>query len=144
MIIVDHPATSFDTGAPANPYPSTAGTHNGTITVTKTVVAANLYTYPCSGTGGHTEYARIWNSSWDGVEAHWHGYVGDWHNITFNEPYTLYSEEVYNYTIRTGSYPKIHHTRTLLTENGWINCTSFVDANGRTYDNWIPAIKLFL
>ncbi|MHC1635211.1 MAG: hypothetical protein ACXQTS_01115 [Candidatus Methanospirareceae archaeon] len=41
--------------------------------------------------------------------------------------------------IRTGSYPQIHHTSALLTENGWINCTEFVDANGNKYDDWIPA-----
>ncbi|MCD6203740.1 MAG: hypothetical protein J7I99_05215 [Methanophagales archaeon] len=45
-------------------------------------------------------------------------------------------------TIRTGSYPQIHHNTSLLTPNGWINCTKFVDANGKIYDDWIPAIRL--
>ena len=51
-------------------------------------------------------------------------------------PYT------YNYTIRTGSYPQIHHTDALLIKNGWINCTKFIDANGKVYYDWIPAIRL--
>ncbi|RJS71737.1 hypothetical protein CW714_05295, partial [Methanophagales archaeon] len=51
----------FDTGAPENPYPSISGTFNGTITPYKTIIVKNLYTYPCEGTGGHTEYVRIYN-----------------------------------------------------------------------------------
>jgi hypothetical protein len=134
----------FDTGSSANPYPSIAGWHNGTITPLYDIVnITTLYTYPCPGTGGHTKYVKIWNSSWEGAEAYWGGYNGDWHNITFNNSFTLYANETYNYTIRTGSYPQIIHNRTLLTDNGWINCTEFTDANGRTYDNWIPAIKLW-
>ena len=133
----------FDTGAPSNPYPSIFGTHEGTITPNQTIAISTLYTYPCSDTGGHTEYARIWNSSWVDMEAHWNGYKGDWHNISFEEPFTLQANLTYNYTIRTGSYPKIHHTDRLEVDNAAITCTKFVDANGRTYDNWIPAIKLF-
>lgn len=132
----------FDTGIPANAYPSISGMHNGTLTPNQTIIVHKLYTYPCPGTGGHTEYAKIWNSSWDGVEAHWDGYTGDWHNITFNTSFTLYANETYNYTIHMGSYPQIHFNRTLLTENGWINCTKFTDANGETHYNWIPAIRL--
>ena len=40
----------FDTGSPANPYPSISGTHNGTITPNQTITVSKLYTYPCSGT----------------------------------------------------------------------------------------------
>ena len=133
----------FDTGSPATPYPSIAGTHNGTITPSCNISVSKLYTYPCAGTGGHTKYAKIWNSSWTGAEAHWNGYIGDWHNISFNETFILVVNETYNYTIRTGSYPQIHHNRTLLTENGWINCTEFTDANGKKHATWIPAIKLY-
>ena len=50
-------------------------------------------------------------------------------------PYT------YNYTIRTGSYPQIHHNRTLTVTDGEITCTKFIDANGRVYYDWIPAIS---
>ena len=135
-------AAIFDTGKPFNPYPSIAGTHNGTITPNKTIIATKLYTYPCEGTGGHTEYARIWNATWE-ANATWEGYAGDWHNITFDKTVVLLAGETYFYEIRTGSYPQIHHTDALLTANGWINCTEFTDVNGRVYHDWIPAIKLF-
>jgi len=55
----------------------------------------------------------------------------------------LYADEEYKFTIITGSYPQIHHNTSLLTPNGWINCSEFVDANGKVYYNWIPAIRLF-
>ena len=122
----------FDTGSPLDPYPSISGTYNGTITPNQTITVSTLYTYPCAGTGGHTEYARIWNKTWNAT-ATWNGYVDDWHNISFNEPFTLIKDEVYNYTIRTGSYPQTHHNTSLLTPNGWINCTKFIDANGKVY-----------
>ena len=131
----------FDTGSPLDPYPSISGTHNGTIKPNQTITVSTLYTYPCPGTGGHTEYARIWNSTLD-VNATWNGYVDDWHNISFNEPFTLVKDEVYNYTIRTGSYPQIIHARSKPVTGGLINCTKFIDANGKVYYDWIPAIKL--
>jgi len=133
--------TVFDTCSPVNPYPSIPGTHNGTITPNQTIIATKLYTYPCTGTGGHTEYARIWNKTWNAT-ATWEGYESDWHNITFDKPVVLLPNKTYNYTIRTGSYPQIHHNTSLLTPNGWINCTKFVDTNGKIYDDWIPAIRL--
>ena len=132
----------FDTGQPKNPYPSIFGTHNGTIKPNQTITVSKLYTYPCKGTGGHTEYARIWNKSGLDVNASWKGYVGDWHNIPFNKTFTLVKNKTYNYTIVTSSYPQIHHTPALQTANGWINCTEFIDANGKKYYNWIPAIRL--
>ncbi|MBC8520935.1 MAG: fibronectin type III domain-containing protein [Candidatus Syntrophoarchaeum sp.] len=49
----------FDTGQPSNPYPSIMGNHTGTIKPNHTIIATKLYTYPCKGTGGHTEYAEI-------------------------------------------------------------------------------------
>jgi len=131
----------FDTGKPASPYPSIPGTHNGTITPNQTIIATKLYTYPCPGTGGHTEYARIWNKTWNAT-ATWEGYAGDWKNITFDKTVVLLANKTYNYTIRTGSYPQIHHNTSLLTANGWINCTKFTDANGEIYNDWIPAIRL--
>jgi len=132
----------FNTGAPSNPYPSISGTHNGTIIPSHDINVSKLYTYPYEGTGGHTEYIRIYNESGTIVEANWTGYKGDWHNITFDRPVVLLANKTYNYTIRTGSYPQIHHNTSLLTPNGWINCTKFVDANGKIYDDWIPAIRL--
>ena len=131
----------FDTEAPANPYPSIIGTHNGTITPNQTITVSNLYTYPCTGTGGHTEYVRFENKSWN-VTANWNGYQGDWHNISFNDTFVLYKNETYNYNICTGSYPQIIHNQTLTNEYGTITCTDFTDANGNVYYDWIPAIRL--
>ena len=131
---------AFDTGTGS--YPSIAGTHNGTITPSYDINVTRLYTYPCSGTGGHTEYVKIWNNTGWNVTATWNGYSSDWHNITFNETFLLKDDEEYNVTIVTSSYPQIHHTDALLTSNGWINCTDFTDIDGKKYYNWIPAIKL--
>ena len=133
----------FDTGSPLNPYPSIMGNHTGTIKPNHTVITTKLYTYPCVGTGGHTEYARIWNSTWNAT-ATWEGYVGDWHNISFDKTVVLLAGESYNYTIRTGSYPQIIHKPEHTTLDGsFINCTKLIDANGKIYGDWIPAIKLW-
>jgi hypothetical protein len=132
----------FDTEAPANPYPSIFCTHNGTITPNQTITVSMLYTYPCKGTGEHTEYAKIYNDSLSVETLPWEGYKGDWHNITFNQSFTLVKDKTYNYTIHTGSYPQIHHNRTLAIPEGVITCTEFMDANGKTYHDWIPAIRL--
>ena len=143
LIAQDDPIiTIFDTGKPTNPYPSIFGVHNGTIKPNQTITVSTLYTYPCSGTGGHSEYMKIWNSSDWNVTARWEGYIGDWHNISFDSSFTLGEGETYNYTIRTGSYPQIHHTDNLSTSAGFITCSEFIDANGKVYDDWIPAIKL--
>ena len=134
----------FDTEQPENPYPSIFGTHNGTITPNQTIAISKLYTYPCTGTGGHTEYVAFYNATTGAEIANgtWTGYSGDWHNITFAKPFTLDPGKMYNYSIRTGSYPQIRHTLALPTANGWINCTKFTDANGKEYTDWIPAIRL--
>ncbi len=137
----------FDTDSPENPYPSIMGTHTGTITPNRDIVISRLYTYSCAGTGGHTESIELKDGDNLVANGSWHGYVGDYHNLTIHTvtgaPYvTLLKDHKYNYTIRTGSYPQIHHTNALLTSNGWINCTEFVDANGRRYTDWIPAIRL--
>ena len=136
----------FDTEAPANPYPSISGNHTGTITPSCNIPFSRLYTYPCAGTGGHTEFVKIWNNSGFNATATWDGYNGDWQNIAFNDIIMLYENETYNYTIRTGSYPQIHHTGELEVASGagTITCEEFVDANGKRYSSWIPAIKLFL
>jgi len=134
-------STVFDTGKSSDPYPSISGTFIGIITPNKTISATKLYTYACEGTGGHTEYARIWNETWNAT-ATWNGYKNDWHNLSFTEPFKLYANVEYNFTIITGSYPQIHHRKTLPTENGWINCTKFTDANGGVYYDWIPAIRM--
>jgi len=139
--VVTREGFEFDTGAGG--YPSIAGVHEGTIIPNHTIVARKLYTYPCAGTGGHTEYAEIYNGTWR-INATWNGYRGgDYHNLTFPELFTLVAGEEYRYEIHTGSYPRIIHKRNHTTSDGFINCTSFVDVNGNDYDDWIPAIRLF-
>ncbi|MEA2033609.1 MAG: phospholipase D-like domain-containing protein [Euryarchaeota archaeon] len=130
---------AFDIGP--GTYPSISGVHNGTITPSQDIAVNRLYTYPCTGTGGHTEYIKIGNETWNET-AHWKGYKSDWHNITFDKTVVLSANETYDYTIHTGSYPQIHHTSALPTARGWINCTEFIDANGRRCTDWIPAIRL--
>ena len=131
----------FDTGPGG--YPSISGTHNGTITMTHTVNVCKIFIYPCTGTGGHAEYVRIWNGPVTIAEANWTGYQGDWHNLTFNNAFTLYADETYNYTIRTGSYPQIIHAASKDVTGGRITCTEFVDRNGKRYAEGIPAIRLY-
>lgn len=133
------PSSVFDTGK--GTYPSISGIYNGTIKPTTTIMVSKLYTYPCSGTGGHTEYVKIWNKSWE-AEAQWNGYTGDWHTIYFNESFMLVKGQMYNYTMVMGSYPQIHHIDNLSTSAGFITCSEFVDTNGRLYNDWIPAIRL--
>ena len=131
----------FDTGP--GTYPSIPGTHTGDIIPSQDITVHKIYTYPCAGTGGHTEYVRIWNGTWAGKEAHWSGYQHDWHNITFDEPFMLFAKRAYHYEIITGSYPQIIHKPEHTTLDGsYINCTSFIDANGKTYTDWIPAIRI--
>jgi len=142
-ITIYPPTTIFDTGTPSNPYPSISGTHTGNIIPSQDITVHKIYTYPCEGTGGHIEHVRIWNDTWAGKEAHWSGYQHDWHNITFDEPFTLFAKRTYHYEIITGSYPQIIHKSEHTTLDGsYINCTSFVDANGKTYTDWIPAIRI--
>jgi parallel beta-helix repeat protein len=132
---------AFDTGP--GTYPSIAGTFNGTIRPNETITVHTLYTYPCAGTGGHTEYAAIAYSNGTLLaEAHWNGYSSDWHNLTFSNSFTLYANETYNYTIHTGSYPQIIHEPAWNITGGHITCSEFVDANGKRHEGWIPAIRL--
>ena len=135
----------FDTGH--GTYPSIFGTHNGTITPNQTITVDKLYTYPCAGTGGHSEYVAFYNAT-TGAEmtnGTWKGYqgAGDYHYIEFEEQIMLKGGVTYNYCIRTGAYPQIIHNQTLTNAYGTINCTEFVDANGKRYTHWIPAIKFF-
>jgi len=129
----------FDTGP--GTYPSISGTHYGTITPNADITVRKLYTYPCTGTGGHSEYARIWNSTWNAT-AMWEGYAGDWHSITFDKTFVLLANRTYNYIIRTGSYPQIIHESSFNATGGIITCDKFIDANGKIYYDWIPAIRL--
>ena len=140
----------FDTGQPENPYPSIMGTHKGTITPLYNITVSKLYTYPCAGTGGHTESIKLYDEN-DTLIANgsWNGYTGDYHNITIHNltgeaPYvTLLKNHEYRYVIKTGSYPQIIHEPSKDVTGGTITCDQFIDANGKTYTGWIPAIRLW-
>ncbi|PXF53299.1 MAG: hypothetical protein C4B56_02405 [Candidatus Methanophagaceae archaeon] len=135
-------STIFDTGSPSNPYPSISGMHKGTITLSENITVHKLYTYPCEGTGGHTEYVRIYGNGID-KNASWNGYNEDWQYIYFDNSFVLEEEKTYNYTIITGSYPQIIHAKEHeAKEGGNITCSEFMDANGKRYSDWIPAIRL--
>jgi len=72
---------------------------------------------------------------------HGKGYAGDWKNISFNRTVVLMPNETYNLKLITGSYPQIHHNKSIKTESGMIKCKEFKDVNGIKHE-WIPAIKL--
>jgi hypothetical protein len=136
----------FDTGE--GTYPSIMGTHKGAIKPSSNITVNKLYTYPFVGTGGHTESIELYDEN-EVLIAHgtWNVYVGDWHNITIHNisgaPYViLLKDHQYNYTIVTGSYPQIIHEPNKEVTGGTITSTSFVDANGKRYTDWIPAIRL--
>lgn len=93
--------------------------------------------------GGHSEYVRIWNASGTLAEGNWTGYEEDWHTISFDKPFILKANETYNYTMRTGSYPLISHKPRANVTGETITCEEFVAANGKSYNNQIPAIKLY-
>jgi subtilase family serine protease len=109
--VFGYQATSvFDTGT--GTYPGISGTHNGTIIPDEDIEVNRLYTYACAGTGGHTEYVRIWNESENVYgQGNWSGYPGDYHNVTISPAITLLQGHTYNYTITTGSYPQIVHAK---------------------------------
>jgi len=125
-------------------YPSIFGTFRGTIKRFYDMIVHRVFTPSCPGTGGHTEKITFYYP--DGTElanATWKGYSnGDYHWIEFDEPFKLKKNVNYTYVIKTGSYPKYIHSRTLKTSGEEITCLEFVDANGKVYDDWIPAIKL--
>ncbi len=132
----------FDTGRGS--YPSISGIHSGTITPSSNLTVRRLYTYPCPGTAGHAEYARLANEneSWSVETVPWPGYRGEWHYLDFPQPVTLQANETYHYTIRTASYPELIHLPLLEGAGGIITCSEFIDANGNTPSGWIPAIRL--
>ena len=132
----------FDTEPSENPYPSIMGTHKGTITPSDNINVSKLYTYPCVGTGGHTESIKLYENGELIASGTWNGYQDEWHNITITPSVTLLAGHTYNYTIVTGSYPQIIHAKSKDVTGGTITCTSFVDANGKIYYDWIPAIRL--
>jgi len=135
---------AFDTGTYNCSYPSIAGIHTGTFVPFHDIYVQRIYTYPCVGTAGHSEYvAFYYNVNGTKVkDASWKGYQENYNYIEFDEPFILQEGVKYDYKIRTGSYPQIIHNQSLRTTDGIINCTQFTDVNGNVYDNWIPAIRL--
>jgi hypothetical protein len=136
----------FDTGK--GDYPSIMGIHNGTIKLNQTINVSKLYTYPCIGTGGHTESIELYETGTLIANGTWNGYNGDYSTITLHNAtdafahVMLLKDHVYNYTIRTGSYPQIIHEQKWNATGGTITCTEFTDANGVIHYEWIPAIRL--
>ena len=130
----------FDTGLGA--YPSIMGTHKGEIKPSRDINVSKLYTYACAGTGGHTESIKLYENDTLIASGTWNGYQDDWHNITITPSVILQAGHTYNYTTVMGSYPQIIHATSKEVTGGTITCTSFVDANGKTYPDWIPAIRL--
>jgi parallel beta-helix repeat protein len=123
-------------------YPSIMGTHKGEIKPSDDINVSKLYTYPCVGTGGHTESIKLYENDILIASGTWNGYQDDWHNITITTSVILQAGHTYNYTIVTGSYPQIIHAKSKDVTGGTITCNEFVDANGKTYTDWIPAIRL--
>jgi len=95
--------------------------------------------------GGHIKSVKIWNETTkECAVAKWNGYhVADYRNLTFNTTLTLEKDVIYNYIIETGSYPQIIHAPYKQLNEGNITCTRFEDANGKEYNNWIPAFRLW-
>ena len=133
----------FDTGMSEHPYPAISGRIYGTLTPAHDLLVNTIFTRACNGTGGHTEYVMMWNDTWIGATAQWYGYQGDWHTITFSEPFLLHKNETYHYRIDTGSYPQLHHKNALTVNDGMITCTNFTDANGMVHSGAIPALRLY-
>ena len=48
-----------------------------------------------------------------------------------------------SYIIKTGSYPQIIHAPYKQVNGGNITCTRFENANGKEYEDWIPAFRLW-
>jgi parallel beta-helix repeat protein len=130
----------FDTGEGS--YPSISGTFTGTITPSRNLTLNTLYTYSCTGTGGHTKSIELYEYSFLRATGMWSGYQGDWRNITFTKVALLKDHE-YRYIIVTGSYPQVVHAESKNVTGGKITYTDFVDINGKQHENWMPAIKLY-
>jgi len=142
VIVTVESSNMFDTDH--GTYPSICGTHYGAIILKQNISVNRIYTYPCAGTGGHTEHVKIWNeSTGECVVAGWKGYTEEYHNLSFNTTLTLRKGVVYSYIITTGSYPQIIHAPYKHITSGNITCTRFEDANGKEYDDWLPAFRLW-
>ncbi|MCW3138334.1 MAG: hypothetical protein N2V76_07985 [Methanophagales archaeon] len=154
LIKLDNTNISFDTGSDYGTYPSISGIHKGVIIPRQDMHISKLYTYPCTGTEGHTESIALYegDNSEPIATGFWKGYHGhsDWHNITLYDAATgnpgirLLKGHQYRYIISTGSYPQIIHKREHKSLDGsTIKCSEFKDINGKVYYDWIPAIRFY-
>jgi hypothetical protein len=137
--------TELDTGT--GTYPSIPGTHRGIIKPSHPIVGRRISLYPCAGTGGHIESVTFSNATTGAVIANysWHGYQGEYHTIAFPEEFVLEQDKEYRYVLVTGSYPQMIPQQQYNTSDGsFINCTSFVDVNGKVHSSGIPAFRLGL
>ena len=139
-IIIVATEGKFDTGP--GTYPSIMGIHRGTIIPSYNITVKRVYTYSCPGTGGHSEEVAFYENGKLIAKGTWNGYHSDHHYITISPPVMLLKGHKYNYTIKTGSYPQIIHKQIANVTGGIITCSEFIDANGRKYTDWIPAIRL--
>jgi len=154
LIKLDNTNISFDTGSDYGTYPSISGIHKGVIIPRQDMHISKLYTYPCTGTEGHTDSIALYegDNSEPIATGFWKGYHGhsDWHNITLYDAATgnpgirLLKGHQYRYIISTGSYPQIIHKREHKSLDGsTIKCSEFKDINGKVYYDWIPAIRFY-
>lgn len=135
------PIDVFDIGP--GTWPSIYGTHRGTITLVGDLTVSKMYTYNCSGTAGHSEYVHIWGNGVD-VTGVWGGYLSDnYHVINFPASFILEAGKVYDFEIRTGSYPQIIHKHSHTVDGGTMTYIDFIDAYGQHRTDWLPAIKLY-
>jgi hypothetical protein len=142
IAIAETNVTGIDTGP--GMYPSIGGIYQGTIIPNRQIKVSKLYTYPSPGTGGHAEYARLWDDSGLlNATASWSGYKNDWSVLFFDSPFIMETGHTYHYELGSSSYPLVIHSVTHTTLDGsFISCTAFTAPDGQLHEDWIPAIRL--
>jgi len=127
---------------PEGTYPSIAGVHRGTMIPSANINVSYMEIRACEGTGGHAKYVHIIGENVNS-SAVWRGYnSSEFHTLIFDVPFTLEEGKMYTYEIKTGSYPQIIHQNSIKVPAGTINCTEFVDVNGKVYMVGIPSVTL--
>jgi hypothetical protein len=142
IAIAETNVTGIDTGP--GTYPSIGGIYQGTIIPNRQIKVSKLYTYPSPGTGGHAEYARLWDDSGLNATASWSGYERDWSVLFFDHPFILEAGQTYYYELGSSSYPQVIHSSTHTSLDGsFISCTAFTAPDGHVHEDWIPAVRLY-
>ena len=103
------------------------GTHEGEIKPSDNITVSTLYTYPCAGTGEHTESIELYDEN-DTLIANgrWNGHIGDYHNITIHNQ----TGEAPYVTLLKGHKYWVHYL-ILTTENSF--CRGSVRRQERQY-----------